>query len=1623
MKINALLYKDMSDSASTVWLETGKTIKENLPDEDFSHKIILIDGKKADENHKVKNNEHIIIRDTPAGATAALVALIVVAIVVAVVVGVALYNKRKAAQKKTDNKDMEKDEVQNRPFLKGAQNSVATSKTQPYFIGENLFTPYILNAGGNNYKGFSTISGTDGKNQFYNVVLEGGFNKQVLRKLFCDDVVLKTFDGNTPQEGVYSFDATSVFYDAESVIEIAQDGLPFTTSVLNQKIVEQQSNNQLQKHDSENYQPLTFTLERYSMAADVEIIFNGLIAYTDEGYKRDRTVVVVPYYSLDNGATWTGFSFNQNGALNNSFTRRTVEQLRFVAHIDFNFNAVKNLQHPILIKVECNTNAYDGSAYDDVYVEWVHSYVYTPDKSTNSFVAEKIIDEHEGAQSTLIGLRIKSTPDNEDKLSKINFVSTGIARIYDSEAGEWSNNKVPTSNPAAWLIEVMTSDTHKPSQTDDEEIDFESFAELYEYCEEQNYRIDMVLTEGQTKQSLLQDICNVCDCMLYQNIYGKVAVAIDTYKPNAVALFNSQNIINLEYTKEFARDTDGIKMTYVNREADFAEDTYLVMKDGRTRNADSILREMTLKGITTHEHVVKNARRLMATAELRPRQLSIEVGKEGVYFTPFSKILVQNNELKIGLGHAEIKAVIVSGANIIGLELYEPIEYDSQDENGFGVVINAVGEDYCTPLAKAYTAQKDGRNMEILFVEPIPLNASAIPHAGDILSYGYLDNGAFDKITSAFLIMSLEPTKNGYKMTCVDYNEAIYNSGTIPEYKPNLTQPRTPPQAIQPPSDALAIVNELSAALIDGSKEVGAPDTVTNIVAKANRDTIEISCGAFTLGLRNSIEKVFFEIQKGENAEWIPLDGNGLNASYSFDRHVDGYPEAEELETWQIRAKAKNIYGEYSESYGYGGITVSGYGSWQVAAPVITKRENNRAVTLYFSQPARADNRVRYGTVRHRVQIKRISEPADSEFYKPATSADPRAAEANYKDGTGYVIAAESYSQTLPLINQNLTDPVPQDTSYQFSVIAYNEAGVSETATVINAVAHATSIEDIVANAIGSAQIKQDAVTADKIYVRMLSAIQENLGYITGGVFEGTENNRWALSTVTLEDGSTRYEGAMRVGGDDEYFEVIPYNIVNGVPQNYHVKFKAGDFEISAQASNINGILYVIEKESALDRTAITPQGTFYQHRDNPAGDWYNICYSHTNGFMSSQFFSEKNLVITNQTMAQRRQNGLDIGAAMPSENALVYHFDTDYLNQHQTNGLVIEDAPDGEHMLAGAADTSADIDFTPAILTISPYTTVGKSLYGQCAVTGNFGNSSGEYSIDFWEQYIYAENQVLFDVGTANERVKLVTANRECYLFGIFEDENVPMFEEMRMSRLFYRLAYSESVPMFSAETDECAMFAPGADECAMFYNLLPEKPYNETYEYYELTADEEVEQFEPVELTESEYYTQLESGVYVRTCEMNTPRGAYRELQHLVNGVVVEAVTFAALGLEFEPNSWVHFGIFADSEKTRLCVNSLYHDFTRAETAGQITINLNQNKTSVIIDELMIDTTTAATFANFLERTQKRIPFGTLAESDNWFILTARNPEKIKTNLFEAPQFVEAVEAVLRAHNLIGE
>lgn len=827
--MKALVYKNLSDAFDVVDIRAGNAIC-NIIKTDWEHTIAIVNGKTVSADYIVQEGDIVVIRSVPAALSTTAVLLIsgglaLLALGVGVYAGVKAYRAREAAARAQEEiekmKKRSKDGVVNLPYIRGASNTVASGKTEPYIIGEHLFTPYILNSGGK-YQGYSIVGGENGKDQYYIVVLEGGFNKQVLRRLKSDDVTLKTWTGDAPQEGVYQFDA-GPFYDAESLVEIAQDGKPFDTNEFNRKIVQQTLNDNLRKKDDEQYEALIYTLEKHTMAADVCILFNGLVAYDKDHDKINRSVTVIPSYSLDGGNTWTQFYFNQNGVASNKFTYCTLTQIRFNAHIDFNFYGVKDLAKPIMIKLDCTTPKYKGSAYDQCYVQWVQSTIYNPDESKTGFVPERIIGETEAKLSTTIGLKIKSTTSNQDKLKKINVVTSGTARTWDGLS--WSAEKTPTRNPAAWLLEVLTSPTHMPSQCDDSEIDLESFEELYEFCQREKLTCDMVLTDGEPKENVLQKICQTCYATLYQDIYGKISVVSDSKKENAIAVFNEQNLISFSYEKDLARRTDGIKIKYISRKAEYSEDTYLVMRKGAKRTSDSILRDMNVTGITEHEQIVKYARYVMACDELRPKTATARVGKEGIFFTPLAKVLVQHPSLKIGLGSAQIKSVVTDGTNITGLRLYEPVTLDTK--HNFNVIIQCITSDYCTPLALPIKRHK-GRTKEITLTQPLPLTSAVVPHAGDILSYGYKK----ESVTSPMLITGIQPDNDGYTLTLVDYNEAIYDAGDIPDYTPNITQsgessaPAIPAPSVTP--DDLA--NSLNGLKGEPGKPIVTPDATKSLL-------------------------------------------------------------------------------------------------------------------------------------------------------------------------------------------------------------------------------------------------------------------------------------------------------------------------------------------------------------------------------------------------------------------------------------------------------------------------------------------------------------------------------------------------------------------------------------------------------------------------------------------------------------------------------------------------------------------------------------------------------------------------------------------------------------------------
>ena len=161
--------------------------------------------------------------------------------------------------------------------------------------------------------------------------------------------------------------------------------------------------------------------------------------------------------------------------------------MRYVAHKDFtaaDYNTLKaNGQSAIYIRIRNNGNK-DSMIHNGCYVLYYQSVCFDPDKSMSgktytNLIPCKVVEDRERAFCTILGLKLKATKINEDKLKKINIISHGIARTWNGTA--WSSTKTATRNPAAWALEIETSNGHPASKYNDSEIDLDSFGDYYDF--------------------------------------------------------------------------------------------------------------------------------------------------------------------------------------------------------------------------------------------------------------------------------------------------------------------------------------------------------------------------------------------------------------------------------------------------------------------------------------------------------------------------------------------------------------------------------------------------------------------------------------------------------------------------------------------------------------------------------------------------------------------------------------------------------------------------------------------------------------------------------------------------------------------------------------------------------------------------------------------------------------------------------------------------------------------------------------------------------------------------------------------------------------------------------------
>lgn len=1629
--------------------ESGKTLAELFSFIDFDNSIIICNGRLVDKDYVVRDDDLVAVREFPSWNPFKSAAKKITKVVKKTVSGISNFIRHPINHLKSfvewcgtgaryfikkwlgfgDSDDSTENtnstESATLPSINGAQNQSQKGKPFPVVIGKSLFTPMYIG------KPYTTISGNDGETQFYYALFLLGYNDIEATNFKLDQIDIAS-NSDKISNGYINVDSASPkFKNGAAVLEIRDSE---ECELYNSKVVQENLGFELLNVENNPLIARRFSAA-YPMKCEIEFDLTSLYnVANDSGAVRTQSVSVAIAYSVDGGSVWKPFSaivqtgdtkiesstigISSDGESGNAIvctlSAAKQKEIRLSASMSFSYEEVINAKNNVVQFRIWRTNAKptDTRYVDAVILSSIKTWCFDRDKSLESgaLVADVPIIESKRKITTRLAIKIKATDDLNDTLNNINCIVQQKCRIWNGE--KWSTEKFASSNPAAVVLEIMTSNMLGKYKYDDSKLDLSSFGECYEFCERHTiiknsnkvkapFEVGGVLT----REKKILDVINLVlsTCRSYLSMNGNL-YSIVTDKPQnlAVTVLNNHNILaeGLSNSKSFEEIPDAYEVSFINEQLNYEEDTIMVYGDNVDRNrTDLNIEKLELTYITSPNLAWSIARYKLAKQKLRPESWVRKVGIDGLIINVGSLIELQDDTINVGIGDgAEIKELIydadfkyIKGFIIDGgISILDASQsYGVKITQALGLDSNIKADKY---REEELEISENGLFNTFYFKNPI-LNFGIIPSVRDICSFGLINSE-----TTECICISKEDEGDGtWSLGLVPYQEDVYTADQkeVPEFNSKTTSSNLINGFSDIQNENVSI-NDLNNTVSELKSEIKNPvisPSVPVCSAKAEKDGIEFTCNPGGTDIFNTIAGYEVVLYKGSNASETSVVSADSQFLYEFDRVTDGYPEADTLSEWTFKARAVSVYGNRSEWTEAQSVNTDTYGTWSLEPPEIRVRISDRTITLICFEPERSDSREVYGNIRYKVQVKRPD--IDTSYFMPASSLDPYGDESNYKDGDGYALSDGVYIQTMPLRGQSADNIV--DTAYIFRVTAFSEANESS-ASETTATAVCTSIRDIV----------KASETAKEAYISSLSAISANLGVISKGSLDGSDTNYWALSTITDEQtGVKRYEGAFRVGGTDEYLKVTP--VVNGRGEilKYTIEFKAGNFEVTTEATRLNGELIVQSSGDALDRTRISPDGTYYQHRDTVSSDWATVAGSNVNGVLTPQVFSEGSLVVSNQDMAARRKRGDDIGHPYLSDKTRVFHFDTDLFDQNGEEGVTVTDAEtDGSHALVGTETKSGDIDFTPAILAVAPYSTIGKSLYGRFSLSASLG-STRTFTVDFWIQYIYAENQTLFEIGDGTDKVSLEVRAAECaYATGDDEASGIPYNEETTMSRLFRKIE-KKAVTYFDMDA-EMPYCDDGMEERAA-------KPYVEGGKYYVKSTADGTDSYILADVTRENYDSMVDAGLYERTIPYNEPDGAKIRLVH------TGATSSETQEVEpFESNTWEHIGVVCEGDTIRVHLGSGSYTFTRyAEGEIALEVTLNKEGNSFMLDELMADTATAESAEDFAAHTADRIPWGALDKDKSHFIITAADAPSVRTNLFDSDIFREKVLGIIKEYH----
>lgn len=1307
-----------------------------------------------------------------------------------------------------DINNKEREQPEQDPSIRGSENQSRPLGTIPTLLGRRRIYPDLVTTS-------YTWVDRYGDQYLYQLMCLGQAEQEIdISTLKIDETLIKDYSA--------SGDINKVLSGNDELIHIkihqGKDSTPLVT-----KCVHEIQLNSILKNKTEEGQDGSIIRTTPDKTEEIHLdifFYNGLGKYNDDG---DVVSTSVELQTLYKRADQDDSSYKSLGTFsygNNTISGEELKTKRYMIHK----TGLPPASYTIKV-TRVTADSEDNKIVDAVYIG-----------SIRALKNEAPISGQQCKLLTLMGVKIRVSEKLNNVIKQLNVVSQAKLPVYSgSGSGITSWIEAKSNNPASAAIYAMTG-RFAQQKLNDSEIDWPSFQKLYQWCHDKGYECNEYIAESMPISTLLTRIASTCRAEIIR-INGKITVIQDVEKPAPVQLFTPRN--SHGYTESIIMGDlpDAMSLQYTDEEAGFAKNELTIYNtvDGNKEAEPETTQDVPLWGVTSSVQARKLGMYKYAVSNNRPIVVKFSCDFEYLLCNKGDRIRYAGDIALTGISQGRIAELITNTAGrIIGVKTDEVLSMETGKSYGLRI------RQQDGSITLHQLATEEGEFNEVILTSFA--KAGSI-NEGDLFAFGLLGNESKELI-----VTDISCGENlSADITCTEYSPEIFGVDNpnfiLPNYDPKITAiPSVVDTGTITLSDwqtwftyhdqldlpakptgngsangwhrlataqAMWVSSKTAKTILDGEWSepyptsglaldklkngtgIEAPDVPVLGSVTAVQDGIDISIVAPQPGINNSIDKYIATISKGEKGI-SELEFTSLAAVYSFQRNIDGYPEANELNSWTIMVRAMNTWGKESKESEPKHPNTDTYGTWILGTPKVTTQIKDRHITLIFTQPSRADGKKVYGNIRNAITIRRPDiDTNPNTWFTPGLSLNPypetlgdgteRTNELNYKlDTNTPEYRTETYVQTMPLKGQGGDGGAIENTLYMFKIVAENEAGNSPAATV-QATALCTNIVDLVnAN-----------ITQKEAYVPDLSAISANLGSINQGAM-GNDNNRWDLSTFVDPRGVQRWEGLFRVGGAKQSIRVDP--VINDIGQiiDYTITFKVGQFEISSTASNIKGEVIVMDDDKPWERTRISPTGTYYEFKPSEEQGWQIIAKQETRGLMSQLMYSSQSIILTNSSITQRRRNGIDLGRPYLSDNSLVYHFDEDFLDQNGNKGYTLE----GSAQLVDITNNTpiVPIDFTPAILSVAPYSEMGKSAYGQFSINHPLGQTNN-FTVDFWIQYIWSENQVLLDIGVPTDRIQIIGSTGEPNYNEPLESEPPYNWEIETTDQLPYNVALGETV------------------------------------------------------------------------------------------------------------------------------------------------------------------------------------------------------------------------------------